>query len=167
MTAEAHIEAARHDRDEALRKLYQRGKLRVKILDDGIEAPNYAHEGDAGLDLRSTVTIELAPNQRLLVPLGVAVEIPKGHVGLLFPRSGNAIKYGLSFANCVGVVDSGYRGEVCAELINWGDEPHTIERGERVAQLVIVPFAAQVLEVSDDLSDSDRGSGGFGSSGAK
>lgn len=137
------------------------------MLSDGAPLPRHAKSGDAGLDLTSRETVTIPPNGTKMVRTGVKVEIPEGYVGLCFPRSGLASKRGVNLANCVGVIDSGYRGEVMAPLHNidaWHAE--TVERGERIFQLVLVPFATcECVEVGE-LSDTDRGEGGFGSSGA-
>ena len=128
--------------------------------------PSRAHPGDAGLDLRSAVDVEVAPGARAMVPTGLAVAIPEGHAGLVLPRSGLASKEGLTLANAPGLIDAGYRGEVVCAVVNLDRErPVRIARGDRVAQLVIVPIpAAEPVEVAA-LPDSARGSGGFGSTG--
>ena len=100
-----------------------------------------------------------------MVPTGIAVALPNGYVGLIAPRSGLAARHGISLVNSPGILDAGYRGEIHAVLINEGDEPFEYERGERIAQLVVVPFAAQEYEVVVSLPVSDRGDGGFGSTG--
>lgn len=143
-------------------------KLRIKQLENGVGLPypKYAHEGDAGLDLCSTEDITLFAGTRQLIGSGIAVEIPEGHVGLVFPKSGRGLKEGLSFVNAVGVIDSGYRGEVGLTVINHdAHSPIYINRGEKVGQLVVVPFAICEIELADDLSDTSRGNGGFGSTG--
>lgn len=141
-------------------------KLRIKRLDPTIELPAYAYEGDAGLDLRANEEVTLVPLERRLVGTGLAVAIPDGYAGFVQPRSGLALREGLSMANTPGLVDAHYRGElkVCAVNLDAHQAIH-IERGERIAQLVIqrVP-AVQLVEV-DELDATDRGSGGFGSSG--
>lgn len=140
--------------------------MNLKImLEDGVDAPKYAHEGDAGLDLRITEDIWIHPGERKNVPTGVRVAIPEGYVGLVFPRSGLSSKLGISLSNCVGVIDAGYRGVVGATLINHDKKPHLLQRGERVCQLVVVPFAVCELEIVDELDDTERGDGGFGSTG--
>ena len=138
--------------------------LKIK-LEDGVEAPKYAHDGDAGLDLRITEDVWLRPGERKMVPTGVRVAIPEGYVGLCFPRSGLASKHGISLSNSVGVIDSGYRGVIGATLINHDKKPHMLYKGERVCQLVIVPFVACELEIVEELDETERGEGGFGSSG--
>lgn len=139
-------------------------ELKIK-LEDGVEAPKYAHEGDAGLDLRITEDVWLRPGERKNVPTGVRAAIPAGYVGLCFPRSGLASKLGISLSNCVGVLDSGYRGVIGATLVNHDKKPHLLQKGERVCQLVIVPFASCELKIVDELDNTERGEGGFGSTG--
>lgn len=134
---------------------------------EGIDMPTYAHEGDAGLDLRITETVTLEPMQKCVVGCGLAVEIPSGCVGLVFPRSGLAAKQGITLSNSVGVIDSGYRGEVCAALINQSYETVTLEAGTRVCQLVVMPYVPCELVPVDELSDTERGAGGFGSTGVE
>lgn len=141
-------------------------KLKVKLT-DGAPLPKHAKEGDAGLDLTSRETVEIAPQGTVMVGTGVACEIPKGYVGLVFPRSGMASKRGVNLANNVGVVDSGYRGEIKLPLYNAGHDVAVVESGERCAQLVVMPFmVCECVEV-ESLSETERGEGGFGSSGAK
>lgn len=140
-------------------------RLNVKLT-DGAPLPRHAKPGDAGLDLTSRETVEIAPQGTVMVGTGVAVEIPEGHVGLCFPRSGLASKRGINITNCVGVIDAGYRGEIKAPLYNAGHETQVVERGERVVQLVVVPFVSCECVSVDELSDTARGTSGFGSSGA-
>lgn len=140
--------------------------LPIKRLDPTVELPSYAYDGDAGLDLRSNEDVSLAPFERRLVGTGLAVAIPEGYAGFVQPRSGLALREGLSMANTPGLIDAHYRGElkVCAINLDPSKSIH-IERGERIAQLVIqqVPVVS-LLEV-DELDETDRGAGGFGSSG--
>ena len=127
--------------------------------------PTRAHAGDAGIDLHARETTTLQPGEWAMIPTGVAVAIPAGHVGLVAPRSGLAARHGISVVNGPGVVDTGYRGEINAILINHGTEAITFERGDRIAQMLVTPIVeADTVEV-DTLPDSDRGAGGFGSSG--
>ena len=140
--------------------------LPIKRLDPTVELPSYAYEGDAGLDLRANESVTLAPHERRLVSTGLAVAIPEGYAGFVQPRSGLALREGLSMANTPGLVDSHYRGELKVCAVNLDDErPITITRGERIDQLDIqrVPVVRSV-EV-DELDETDRGAGGFGSSG--
>lgn len=141
-------------------------ELKVKLT-DGAPLPKHAKEGDAGLDLTSREKVYIEPFETAMVRTGVSVEIPEGYVGLCFPRSGLASKRGINLANCVGVIDSGYRGEVMAPLHNITGLTQLVERGERVFQLVVMPFmTCECVEV-ESLSETERGEGGFGSSGAK
>ena len=127
--------------------------------------PTHSHEGDAGVDLYTSIDFKLQSGERRLVPAGVAVAIPKGYVGLVCPRSGMAVKHGITVVNGPGVVDSGYRGELKVALINQGAETVSFERGDRIAQLLVVPVAVQELTEVAELPTSDRGDGGFGSTG--
>ena len=136
--------------------------LPIRLLTDDTPAPTSAHPGDAGLDLRAAEEVTLRPGRRTRVPLGVEVAIPAGHVGLLIVRSGLAVE-GACLVNGIGVIDSGYRGEVAAIMSS--AEPMVLRRGERVAQLVVVSFSAVTPVVVDALDATERGEGGFGSSG--
>lgn len=129
--------------------------------------PTYAHEGDAGADLRADMPdpLTIMPGDSAWVPTGVRVAIPEGHVGLQFPRSGLSCNHGICLANGVGVIDSGYRGEVRAKLLNLGREPFTVSHGDRICQLVIVPYSRARFWTVDELSESDRGADGYGSTG--
>ena len=143
--------------------------IRVKKLDARAELPMLGSELAAGADLRACLDAPLviAPGQTVLIHTGLALEIPAGYAGLVYARSGLATKRGLAPANKVGVIDADYRGEVMVALHNHGAEPQTIEHGERVAQLVVTPFLAVDYEEADDLADTARGTGGFGSTGTK
>ena len=138
----------------------------ITRLDSEIAAPAYAQPSDAGADLRSTVDVTLEPGERAMVPTGVAIALPDGYAAFVHPRSGLAIKHGLSMVNAPGTIDAGYRGEVAVLLINHDrSESIAIKRGDRIAQLVIQQVAhASFIEV-DELPTSVRGSGGFGSTG--
>ncbi len=127
--------------------------------------PTHSHEGDAGVDLYTSIDFKLQSGERRLVPAGIAVAVPQGYVGLVCPRSGMAVKHGITVVNGPGVVDSGYRGELKVALINQGAEPVSFERGDRIAQLLVVPVAVQELTEVAELPTSDRGDGGFGSTG--
>jgi dUTP pyrophosphatase len=142
-------------------------QLAVTRLDPGLPLPQYAHEGDAGLDLYAATDTALAPQERALIPTGLAVAIPEGHAGFVQPRSGHAIRRGLGFVNTPGLIDSHYRGEIKLVAINLDpEETLTIERGEKIAQLVVQPVVTvDVVEV-DSLDETLRGDGGFGSTGA-
>jgi dUTP pyrophosphatase len=142
-------------------------ELRVRRLHPDAVAPGYAHDGDAGLDLVAVEGVKLAPGERHAVATGWAMAIPSGWVGLVHPRSGLALRQGLTVANAPGTIDAGYRGEVKVILVNLGTEPVTVEPGDRVAQLVLQQVGqADVVEV-DDLDGTARGSGGFGSTGTR
>lgn len=141
-------------------------KLPIKRLDPSVELPSYAYDGDAGLDLRSNEDVTLEPFERRLVATGLAIAIPDGYAGFVQPRSGLALREGLSMANTPGLIDAHYRGELKVCAINL--DPHNpihIERGERIAQLVIQKIPVVELEEVDELDETDRGCGGFGSSG--
>ena len=141
--------------------------LPIKRLDPTVELPSYAYEGDAGLDLRANEDVTLAPFERRLVSTGLAVAIPEGYAGFVQPRSGMALKRGLSMANTPGLIDAHYRGELKVVAVNLdAHEPLHIERGERIAQLVIQQVPVVSLREVETLDETDRGSGGFGSSGS-
>lgn len=141
-------------------------RIEVKLLDPQMPLPSYAHSGDAGVDLRSRIDCEIGPKQRLLVPTGLAIAIPEGYVGLVHPRSGLAIKHGISMVNTPGTIDAGYRGEIQVILINHDPvERFIIARMDRIAQLVIQRVEIAEFEVVEELPESVRGAGGFGSSG--
>ena len=141
--------------------------LPIKRLDEEVELPSYAYEGDAGLDLRSAEDVVLKPFERRLVSTGLAIAIPDGYAGFVQPRSGLALREGLSMANTPGLIDAHYRGElnVCAINLDPEREIH-ITKGERIAQLVIQKVPRVSLMEVDSLDETDRGVGGFGSSGA-
>lgn len=144
-------------------------KVRIKKLNERAIIPTYGSAGSAGGDLYSAEEndITVAPGQTAFIGTGLAVEIPQGLVGLVYARSGLACKKGLAPANKVGVIDSDYRGEIKVALYNHGKESQTVAKGERIAQLVIAPFVFAEYEETDDLSDTARGEGGFGSTGRK
>lgn len=140
----------------------------IKLRPDA-QMPRYGSEFAAGADLYACLDAPLTvpPGQTVLVPTGLAMEIPTGFVGLVFARSGLASKRGLAPANKVGVIDSDYRGELLVALLNHGTAPQTVEPGERIAQLVITPYLTADFVQADSLCDTARGSGGFGSTGEK
>lgn len=140
----------------------------IKRLDPTVELPTYAYEGDAGLDLRANESATLAPFERKLISTGIAIALPDGYAGFVQPRSGMALKRGLSIVNTPGLIDAHYRGELKVILINLdAHEPVSIERGERIAQLVIQQVPQVRLTEVDELDETDRGAGGFGSSGVQ
>jgi len=141
-------------------------RLEFQRLDPAVSLPRRARQGDAGLDLASNADAKVRPGERALIPTGLAVAIPEGHAGLVLPRSGLASRQGLTLANAPGLIDPGYRGEVTIAVVNLDPlEPVEIRKGDRIAQLLVVPFAqAEAVEV-ERLPGSERGTGGFGSSG--
>ncbi|WP_173367224.1 dUTP diphosphatase [Olsenella umbonata] len=140
--------------------------LTIKRLDEDVELPRYAYPGDAGLDLRSNADLVLEPFERKLIPTGLAIAIPEGYAGFVQPRSGLALKQGLSFPNTPGLIDSHYRGELKVVAINLDPQnPILINKGDRIAQLVIQEVPVVNLVEVKELDETDRGSGGFGSSG--
>jgi len=141
-------------------------ELRFQILDEAATLPSRAHAGDAGLDLHSAQSAHIGPHERWQISTGLAVEIPEGHAGLVLPRSGIALRYGISLVNAPGLIDSGYRGEIGVLLLNNDPaEIFRVEPGDRIAQLVVVPVTGLEPKAVDQLRESERGAGGFGSSG--
>ncbi len=140
-------------------------KISFLKLDPELPTPRHSHEGDGGVDLYARIDFRLDPGRRELIPTGVAVAVPAGFAGLVVPRSGLADRHGFGVVNGPGLIDSGYRGEVKVILINHGDETVEVARGERIAQLVVVAVAVQDWVEVDELPDSSRGDGGFGSTG--
>ncbi len=142
-------------------------KLNVKKLDERATIPTYGTEYSAGADLYSIEAVTVEPHKTVLVHTGLALEIPEGYAGLIFARSGLASKRGLAPANKVGVIDADYRGEIMVALHNHTEVAVGIDAGERIAQLAIMPFLKAEFELSEELSDTVRGAGGFGSTGKK
>ena len=141
-------------------------ELPVRLLSDGATLPTRANEGDAGLDLYAAEPAILGPGDRASVGTGVAVEIPPGHAGLVLPRSGLAARHGIGLVNSPGLIDAGYRGEIRVLLLNTdASEPFEVGVGDRIAQLLVTPFAAAEPLEAVELATSARGEGGFGSSG--
>jgi len=141
-------------------------RLQVKRLDPGLPLPTYARTGDAGLDLLAAEDVVLAPGERRAIATGLAVAIAEGHAGFVLPRSGRALKEGLGVANAPGLIDSGYRGEVKVIVVNLDPgEKIDIKRGDKIAQLVVQKVEAAELEEVDALPTTERGEGGFGSTG--
>lgn len=141
-------------------------QISFQRLDLELEIPEPAHIGDAAVDLRARVEVDLGPGERAGVPTGIAVAIPAGYAGLVLPRSGHARRFGVGVINGPGLIDSGYRGEVTVLLINHGAEPVRFARGDRIAQLAIIPVPEVKWVEVDELDNTERGTGGFGSSGA-
>ena len=141
----------------------------VKLLDPRAKLPAYGSPDAAGADLYALTDgpVAIAPGQTVLVHTGLALAIPKGYAGLVFARSGLATKEGLAPANKVGVIDADYRGELMVSLYNQSKEDRVVESGDRIAQLVITPYLTARFTQADDLDDTRRGNGGFGSTGSK
>ena len=141
-------------------------ELNVRLLVPGAVLPIRADEGDAGLDLHAVEPAVIGAGERAAVGTGIAVEIPPGHAGLVLPRSGLALKHGIALVNAPGLIDSGYRGEIRVLLLNT-DREHDfeLEPGQRIAQLLVIPFAMATPVEAVELSETRRGAGGFGSSG--
>lgn len=148
----------------------QQIKVPVQILSHGekLALPEYATEGSAGMDLRAAITepVILAPGERKLVPTGLAMEIPVGYEAQIRPRSGLAIKHGITMANSPGTIDSDYRGEVRVIMINLGQEAFTIQPGDRIAQIIFSPVTRAQWEVQTELGTTKRAEGGFGHTGS-
>lgn len=143
--------------------------VRIKIMREGVKLPEYATAGSAALDLRSAFDTPrvIAAHTRLLVPTGIAIALERSTVALVCARSGLSTKHGIALANGIGVIDSDYRGEIFVSLINNSDEDYSIEPDERIAQLMFVPVYAAAITVVDELDETERGEGGFGSTGVK
>jgi dUTP pyrophosphatase len=145
-------------------------ELKIKKLKENAKIPQRATNGSAGMDLYACIaeSVTLAPGQLTVIPTGIAIELPDNTcAAFLYARSGLGVKHGICLSNGVGVIDSDYRGEVCVGLCNVSDKPYVIEPFERVAQMVIAPVLTPEITEVDELSDTARGEGGFGSSGRK
>ena len=143
------------------------GQLQVQLLHPGAVAPVRTREGDAGHDLRSVAAETVPPGEHRVVPTGIAIALPSGIAGLVTPRSGLAAQHGITLVNTPGLIDPDYRGEIKVILRNEGREAFTVQAGDRIAQLVLVPFWAPDIEVVSALTATERGSAGFGSSGRR
>ena len=141
--------------------------LEIRLLSPDAVAPARARSGDAGYDLRATERVSIPPEGRRLVGTGIAIALPEGIAGLVTPRSGLAIEHGLTLLNAPGLIDPGYRGEIKVILHNTSERRYTVEIGDRIAQLVLVPYLSPDLEVVDELPATERGARGFGSSGRR
>ena len=144
-------------------------KVQIKKLNPDAKLPVYGSPYAAGADLFACtdVDVTIEPHKTAMIPTGFAMELPEGYAGFIYARSGLASKKGLAPANKVGVVDCDYRGEVKVALHNHGETAQTVSRGERIAQLVIAPYVTAQFEEAEELSDTERGAGGFGSTGTK
>jgi dUTP pyrophosphatase len=140
-------------------------QVKIKKIKESAILPKYAHEGDAGVDLYSTKEYALKPGERTLVSTGISIAIPLGYEAQVRPKSGLALKHGISIVNTPGTIDAGYRGEIGVIIINHGQEDYTIEKGKKVAQMVFNKIEAVNFEEVEDLDDTTRGEGGFGSTG--
>lgn len=129
--------------------------------------PEYETEGSAGMDIRAYMDapMDIEPGARALIPTGLFMEIPAGYEVQIRARSGLAVKYGIGLTNGIGTIDSDYRGEIKVSLINWGQETFTVRNGDRIAQMVVASYEKARLELADDLSETERGHGGFGHTG--
>lgn len=143
-------------------------RLQIPVtLSDGAILPTYQTRNAAGMDLCTVEDFQLQPLERKLVPTGVRMAIPEGYEGQVRPRSGLAFKHGIGMVNAPGTIDSDYRGEIGVLLINLGSEAVTFQKGDRIAQLVVAPVLQADLTIVEQLDDTDRGAGGFGSTGKK
>ncbi len=141
--------------------------LKFKKLHENVNLPSYQTEGAAGMDLCAFLDepITLKSLERRLIPTGLKMEIPHGYEAQVRPRSGMSIKHGITLVNCVGTIDEDYRGELCVPVINLSTEEFTIHNGDRIAQMIIAPVTRANIEVVSELSETNRGEGGFGSTG--
>ncbi|MBQ7450024.1 dUTP diphosphatase [bacterium] len=142
-------------------------KLKIEKLPHCASIPMYQTDGASGMDLAAAIDepIELKPLERKLIPTGIKIQLEKDFEAQIRPRSGMSIKHGITLINCVGTIDEDYRGEVCVPIVNISNEPYTINRGDRIAQMVIMPVAKAEIEVVGELTTTSRSSGGFGSTG--
>ena len=139
--------------------------LRFKKVHPDAVLPAYAHESDAGMDLRSVADVVIAPGKRALVPTGLVMLLPPGYEAQVRPRSGLALKHGVTVLNTPGTIDAGYRGEVGVILANFGDADFAVRKGDKIAQAVIAPVTKAEIAETDVIDETDRGAGGFGSTG--
>lgn len=141
--------------------------MKIKIKSTGGVLPAYETEGSAGMDLRALLEepVTIRPGQRKLIPTGLSIELPAGYEAQIRARSGLAVKKGIGLVNGIGTIDSDYRGDIGVILINWGEEDFVVENGDRIAQMVIAKYERVEWEAVSDLSDTERGSGGFGHTG--
>lgn len=142
-------------------------EVTVKIKSESGVLPQYETEGSAGMDLRAHVTepVTLLPGQRALVPTGIFLELPPGYEAQVRARSGLAVKFGIGLVNGTGTIDSDYRGEIKVPMINWGEKPFVIQDGDRIAQMVVAAYERVTWQAAEQLSETERGAGGFGHTG--
>ena len=140
--------------------------LKFRRIHPDASLPSYAHEGDAGMDVRSVEDVEIAPGSRALVHTGLVMMLPPGWEAQVRPRSGLALKHGVTVLNTPGTIDAGYRGEVGVILANFGEGPFMVAKGDKVAQIVVAPVARAEIVESAEVDETERGAGGFGSTGA-
>ncbi|DAB21301.1 TPA: dUTP diphosphatase [Candidatus Gastranaerophilales bacterium HUM_21] len=145
----------------------QKINLKIQKLDEKVTVPCYQTEGAAGMDLCAFLNepVTLKSLERKLIPTGLKMELPHGYEAQVRPRSGMSIKHGITLVNCVGTIDEDYRGELCVPVINLSTEEFTIQNGDRIAQMIIAPVTKAEISVVTELSDTQRGEGGFGSTG--
>ena len=141
--------------------------VKFRTIDPAAILPSYAHPGDAGMDIRSVEELTIAPGERALVHTGLVMVLPPGYEAQVRPRSGLALKNGITVLNSPGTIDEGYRGEVGVILANFGKEPFKVEKGSKIAQVVVAPCTRAEIVATDDIDDTERGTGGFGSTGAR
>lgn len=141
--------------------------IEIKLVTKSGNIPAYETEGSAGMDLKAVLNepVVLAPGERRLIPTGLFIELPQGYEAQVRARSGLAIKHGITLINCVGTIDSDYRGEIQVPLVNLGQEDFEIKNGERIAQMVIAKYEQISWKITDELSETERGAGGFGHTG--
>lgn len=141
--------------------------IEIKLVTKSGNIPAYETEGSAGMDLKAVLNepVILAPGERRLIPTGLFIELPQGYEAQVRARSGLAIKHGITLINCVGTIDSDYRGEIQVPLVNLGQEDFEIKNGERIAQMVIAKYEQVSCKITDELSETERGAGGFGHTG--
>ena len=141
--------------------------IKIKYLNDNVCKPEYATDGSLGMDLAAAISSPLVikAGERRRIPLGIAMQIPKGYGGFIFPRSGLAFRKGVTMCNSVGVIDNDFTGEIRLAMINVSDRDYTVNPGDRIAQLVILPVSAARLVEAEELDETERGDGGFGSTG--
>ncbi len=141
--------------------------LKIEKLSDEAVTPEYKTSGSSGMDLSAFLKtpVRLKPLERALIPTGIKIELPKGYEAQIRPRSGMSIKHGITLINCVGTIDEDYRGELCIPVVNLSNEEYTINNKDRIAQMVIAPVAKADVKIINELSETTRGAGGFGSTG--